>query len=151
MRPRAGGDDFAVDGVEEPAQLVVLSVVAGIAQRHAKVKGQDFVQRIDGLDGSVQNLRGRHQDGRIGRRLTTRRRAIRGIPADIERLRRRLLVGNVNVGNGEVVEQARGVGRTGVIRREIAAYDVLQRAADVPGAVTVSSIKRYISRMQLRH
>jgi hypothetical protein len=67
VNPRAGRNDLAVDGVDKPAQFVVLGIICGIAQRETEVEGRHLVQRVDGLYGSIKHLRRRQNDRRIRR------------------------------------------------------------------------------------
>ena len=50
------GDDLAVKDIDIPPQFVVLSAVAGIAQRDAEIKRIFFVKGVYRLDGCVENM-----------------------------------------------------------------------------------------------
>ena len=57
MGAGAGGNDLAVNDVDKPPEFVVLSAVAGVAQRDAEINRVLFVQGVDRLDGGVENMR----------------------------------------------------------------------------------------------
>src|ERR1035441_1890713 len=46
MNARAGGNDFAVEGVNKPAEFVVLRVIRGITQREAEVERRHLMPRV---------------------------------------------------------------------------------------------------------
>ena len=78
----AGGDEFAVNDVNLPSQLVILSGVACITKGNAEVERRFFVHRIDRLNCSIKHVGRCEYDRRIGRRIA--RRAICLAPFDIE-------------------------------------------------------------------
>ena len=59
----AGGDHLAVDDIDIPSQLVVLSVVGRIAESDAEIKRRLFVQGVDCLDSGIEDM-GRIEDNR---------------------------------------------------------------------------------------
>ncbi len=56
-----GVDHLAVDNIDIPSELVVLSVVGRIAQSHAEIERRYFVQGVDCLDSGIEYL-GRIED-----------------------------------------------------------------------------------------
>ena len=66
---RARRNNLAVKHINIPAQLIILSGIAHIAQRYAKIKRRFFMQRVYSLNGRIQHLRGVQHNRRIyGRR-----------------------------------------------------------------------------------
>jgi hypothetical protein len=61
MSAGTGRNDLAVKNIDIPPKFVVLSAVAGIAQRDAEIKRICFVifvvQSVYRLDGCVENMR----------------------------------------------------------------------------------------------
>ena len=143
----AGGDPLAVDDVEVPAQLVVLGVVAGVPEGDAEIEGGRPVQGVDGLDGGVERLGGGEDDPRVLRDAAVGVVLI----AEIEPLRRGLLVGDVDVAHAEERQQLRGarVGDGGLparavrgVGQDVGADVGVAGGAEVPLAVAVRGVFR---------
>ena len=131
-----GVDVPAVDDVEVPAQLVVLGVVAGVAQGDAKVDRLLFVHGVDRLQRGVQDVVGVHHDARIGRREEA-------FVAEEDRLGGRLHVGDVDVGDGEETQESGGRNGRGaaiVGRHEVEPPHAIQTRPEAPLAVAVALV-----------
>ena len=135
VRARARRDPLAVEHVDVPAQLDMGGVVARVPEHHAEVERIALVQGVDGLDRGVQHLRGGQHHRRIDRGDAGggRLALLEG-----DELVGRLLVGDVNVGEGEEAQQLRLLlrrARRGAGRQEIGARRYGKRRAVGPGAV----------------
>ncbi len=128
-----GVDGLAVDDVEVPAQLVVLGVVAGVAQGDAKVDRLLFVHGVDRLQRGVQDVVRVHHDARIGRREEA-------FVAEEDGLGGRLHVGDVDVGDGEEAQESggrRGHGAAIVGRHEVEPPHAIETRPVAPLAIAV--------------
>ena len=101
LGPGVGVDVPAVEHVDVPAQLVVLGVVARVAEGDAEVDRVLPVQGVDRLHGGVEHVVRVEHDPRVGRRE-------KALVAEEDRLGRRLHVGDVDVGDGEEAQEPGG-------------------------------------------
>ena len=115
--------------------LVVRRIVAGVAEHHAEVEGVALVQGVDSLNRGVQHLRRSEHHRRIDRGVGEGERLAL---LESDELVRRLLVGDVNVGEGEEPDELRlslRRARRPVRRQEIGARRHRKRRAVSPVAV----------------
>jgi len=145
----AGLDVLAVHHVDEPAQFVELGTVGHIPEHDAEVEGRLRMQGVDGPDGGVEDLgRGKH-DRRVGLRIEAGGRGAEvGGPSEIGHLRGRLLVGDVDIAEGEKREELRGVGRAGVAGgHEVELAALIFAGGQLPGAVAELAVEGNIARV----
>ena len=141
-----GLNSFSVEHIDIPSQLVVLRIVAGIAERKAEIDRHLFVQFIDGPNRCIQHMRRIQHHTGIGR----------GYPATIpvqNRLGRRLLVGDVNIGDRKKPQQIGGRNRFGSAvagRHQIQPFLIGQSFAGLPFPVAVLCILGDFRRQQFR-
>ena len=129
--------DLPVDDVDVPAELVVRRAVGRVAEREAEVEGRLGVKGVHRLDRRVEDLGRVGHDRRVDGGVGARERRI--LLLEVDELVRRLLVGDVDVGDGEEARELPDPGeraRDVVGRHEIGPRDDREPLGAVrPGAV----------------
>ena len=137
MCARARGDPLPVDDVDVPAELVVGGAVGRVAEGEPEVEGNLTVKGVRRLDRRVEHLGRVEHDRRVDGGVAAREGRVQLL--EMEQLVRRLLVGDVDVGDGEEVGELPDPGeRAGDVvgRHEIGPRDHREPpGTERPGAV----------------
>jgi hypothetical protein len=95
MSAGTGGNDLAVNDVDIPPKFFVRSIVAGIAQGDAEIKGIFLVQGVYRLNGGVEDMGCIHHDRRVDGSVCPGEFWIQLLK--VNQLVRRFLVGDMDI------------------------------------------------------